>query len=131
MNNFIGYCEDCINFDKEVAFLKKKIEQLQKEIEQLNEHIDCPYNYLVAQEGLRDHEDQCKLLVVKQHEFEDRFTRLSLDHDKYYDAYHELKDAAIALVERLECDKDVKENNWWLNERAKIMEVIIDGAKDL
>lgn len=34
-NNFIGYCEDCINFDKEVAFLKKKIEQLQKEIEQL------------------------------------------------------------------------------------------------
>jgi hypothetical protein len=54
-----------------------------------------------------------------------------LDHDKYYDAYHELKDAAIALVERLECDKDVKENNWWLNERAKIMEVIIDGAKDL
>jgi|LSQX01.2.fsa_nt_gb hypothetical protein len=37
---------------------------------------------------------------------------------------HELKDAAIALVERLESDKDVKENNWWLNERAKIMEVI-------
>lgn len=48
----------------------------------------------------------------------------SLDHDKYYDAYHELKDAAIALVEILESDKDVKENNWWLNERAKIMEVI-------
>ena len=30
-NNFIGYCEDCINFDKEVSFLKKKIEQLEKE----------------------------------------------------------------------------------------------------
>ena len=24
----------------------------------MNEHRDCPYNYLVAQEGLRDHEDQ-------------------------------------------------------------------------
>ena len=43
----------------------------------MNKHRDCPYNYLVAQEGLRD-------------------------HDKYYDAYHELKDAAIALVSRLE-----------------------------
>ena len=29
--NFIGYCEDCINFDKEGSFLKKKIEQLEKE----------------------------------------------------------------------------------------------------
>ena len=92
----------------------------------MNEHRDCPYNYLVAQEGLRDHEDQCKLLIAKQHEFEDRFTRLSLDHDKYYHAYHELKNAAIALVQRLELDKDVKKNNWWLNERAKIMEVIDD-----
>ena len=93
----------------------------------MNKHRDCPYNYFVAQEGLRDHEDQCKLLIVKQYEFEDRFTRLSLDHDKYYVAYHELKDAAIALVERLELDKDVKKNNWWLNERAKIMEVIDDN----
>lgn len=93
----------------------------------MNEHRDCPYNYLVAQEGLRDHEDQCKLLIAKQHEFEDRFTRLSLDHDKYYHAYHELKNAAIALVSRLELDKDVKKNNWWLNERAKIMEVIDDN----
>lgn len=58
---------------------------------------------------------------------EDKFTKLSLDHDKYYDAYHELKDAAIALVQRLELDKDVKKNNWWLNERAKIMEVIYDN----
>ena len=40
------------------------------------------------------------------------------------DKYHELKDAAIALVQRLELDKDVKKNNWWLNERAKIMEAI-------
>ena len=54
-------------------------------------------------------------------------TRLSLDHDKYYDAYHELRDAAIALVQRLELDKDVKENNWWLTERAKIMEAIDDN----
>ncbi len=46
------------------------------------------------------------------------------DHNKYYDAYHELKDAAISLVQRLELDKDVKKNNWWLNERAKIMEVV-------
>ena len=36
----------------------------------------------------------------------------------------ELKEAALALVKRLELDKDVKKNNWWLNERAKIMEVI-------
>ena len=41
----------------------------------MNEHRDCPYNYLVAQEGLRDHEEQCRLLVAKRHEFEDRFTR--------------------------------------------------------
>ncbi len=35
-NNFqMGRCEDCINFDKEVSFLKKKIEQLQKEKENL------------------------------------------------------------------------------------------------
>ena len=93
----------------------------------MNEHRYCPYNYLVAQEGLHDHEDQCKLLIAKQYEFEDRFTRLSLDHDKYYHAYHELKNAAIALVQRLELDKDVKKNNWWLNERAKIMEVIDDN----
>jgi len=92
----------------------------------MNEHRDCPYSYLVAQEGLRDHEDQCKLLVARQHEFEDRLTRLGLDHDKYYDAYHELKDATIALVRILESDQDVKKNNWWLNERAKIMEVIDD-----
>jgi hypothetical protein len=46
------------------------------------------------------------------------------DHNKYYEAYHELKDAAISLVQRLELDKDVKKNNWWLNERAKIMEVV-------
>lgn len=39
----------------------------------------------------------------------------------------ELKEAAIALVQRLELDKDVKNNNWWLNERAKIMEVIDDN----
>ena len=39
----------------------------------------------------------------------------------------ELKEAAIALVQRLELDKDVKKNNWWLNERAKIMEVIDDN----
>ena len=37
-----------------------------------------------------------------------------------------LKEAAFALVQRLELDKDVKKNNWWLNERAKIMEVIDD-----
>jgi hypothetical protein len=28
---------------------------------------------------------------------------------------------------RLELDKDVKKNNWWLSERAKIMEVIDDN----
>ena len=27
----------------------------------------------------------------------------------------ELKEAAFALVQRLELDKDVKKNNWWLN----------------
>ena len=95
----------------------------------MNEHRDCPYNYLVAQEGLRDHEEQCRLLVAKRHEFEDRFTRLDLDHDKYYDAYHELKNAAIALVQRLELDKDVKKNNWQHNERTKIMEVIDEKKK--
>ena len=54
---------------------------------------------------------------------------LFLDLDKCYGAYHELKDAAIALVQRLELDKDVKKNNWWLNERAKIMEVIDDNKE--
>jgi hypothetical protein len=42
----------------------------------------------------------------------------------------ELKEAAFALVQRLELDKDVKKNNWWLNERAKIMEVIDDIESD-
>lgn len=32
----------------------------------MNEHRDCSYNYLPAQEGLRDHEDQCKLLMEAQ-----------------------------------------------------------------
>jgi hypothetical protein len=41
----------------------------------------------------------------------------------------ELKEAAIALVQRLELDKDVKKNNWWLNERAKIMELIDDNEE--
>ena len=90
----------------------------------MDEHGNCPYNYLVAQEGLRDHDDQCKLLIVKQREFEDRLKRLSLDHDRYYDAYLKLKDAALDLVQRLELDRDVKNNDWWLNERVKIMEVI-------
>jgi hypothetical protein len=40
-----------------------------------------------------------------------------------------LKEAAIALVQRLELDKDVKKNNWWLNERAKIMELIDDNEE--
>ena len=30
-------------------------------------------------------------------------------------------------TKKLELDKDVKKNNWWLNERAKIMEVIEDN----
>lgn len=42
----------------------------------------------------------------------------------------ELKEAAIALVQRLELDKDVKKNNWWLNERAKIMELIDDNEEN-
>lgn len=57
----------------------------------MNEHRDCPYNYLVAQEGLHNHENYCKLLMAKQQEFEDRVKELSLDHDKYYNAYLELK----------------------------------------
>jgi len=36
-----------------------------------------------------------------------------------------------ALVQRLELDKDVKKNNWWLNERVKIMEVIDDLEAEL
>jgi len=35
------------------------------------------------------------------------------------------------LVQRLELDKDVKKNNWWLNERVKIMEVIDDLEAEL
>lgn len=35
------------------------------------------------------------------------------------------------MVQRLELDKDVKKNNWWLNERAKIMEVIDDLKAEL
>lgn len=45
-------------------------------------------------------------------------------------ATEELKEAAFALVRRLELDEDVEKNNWWLNERAKIMEVIDDIESD-
>ena len=45
-------------------------------------------------------------------------------------ATEELKEAAFALVQRLELDKDVEKNDWWLNERAKIMEVIDDIESD-
>lgn len=86
----------------------------------MNEHRECPYNYLVGT-------GQCKQLTVQQYAFEDRLISLGIERDKYYDAYHELKDAVIALVQRLELDKDVKKNNWWLNERAKIMKVIDDN----
>ena len=41
----------------------------------------------------------------------------------------DLKEAALALVKILELDKDVKKNNWWLNERAKIMELIDDNEE--
>ena len=86
----------------------------------MNELRDCPYNYLVGT-------GQCKQLTVQQHAFEDRLISLNIDRYKYYDAYHELKGAVIALVQRL--GKDVKKNNWWLNERAKIMKVIDDNEE--
>ena len=72
-NNFIGYCEDCINFDKEVAFLKKKIEQLQKEIEQLYDR--CLENEEAMYDAVINGNDNQLIELVEQ-----RVNKMSTTH---------------------------------------------------
>jgi hypothetical protein len=60
-------------------------------------------------------------------ELSEKYFRLEQDNALLRKRLEPIKTAAIALVQRLELDKDVKNNNWWLNERAKIMEVIDDN----
>jgi len=98
--------DKCFNEEKHCActpILRAKVKELEAENAMLKARLEP------IETAHREYEEYPSSAIVKR------------------DAYRELENAAIALVQRLELDKDVKKNNWWLNERAKIMEVIDDN----